>query len=64
MIKMDEDKLVALPTADEMLDSKYGSTGTAAREEFNAKAIAWYYGTILHERRRELKFFGVNNLTT
>ena len=55
MIKMDEDKLVALPTADEMLDSKYGSSGTAEREEFNAKAIAWYYGTILRERRRELK---------
>ncbi|MDE6537894.1 MAG: hypothetical protein K2M13_07670 [Muribaculaceae bacterium] len=47
MINIDEDKLVELPTADEMLDSKYGSSGTAEREEFNAKAIAWYYGTIL-----------------
>ena len=55
MIQLDEDKLAKLPTTNQLLDEKYGLDGTLEREEFNAKAIAWYYGTLLRERRRELK---------
>ena len=55
MIHLDEDKLAKLPTTNQLLDEKYGLDGTLEREEFNAKAIAWYYGTLLRERRRELK---------
>lgn len=54
MIQLDEDKLAKLPTTNQLLDEKYGIDGTPEREEFNAKAIAWYYGSLLRERRREL----------
>ena len=55
MIQFDEKKLAQLPTTNEMLDQKYGVADTPEREEFNAKAIAWYYGSLLRDRRRELK---------
>lgn len=55
MIHLDEDKLAKLPTTNDLLDSKYGIEGTPEREVFNSKAIAWYYGTLLRDRRRELK---------
>lgn len=55
MIRLDEAKLAQLPTTNQMLDEKYGMDGAPEREEFNAKAIAWYYGTLLRDRRRELK---------
>lgn len=40
--------------AEELLDSKYGTTGTKSRAEFEAKARAYYYGVILRDRRKEL----------
>ena len=55
MIELDEKKLVTLPTTNALLDEKYGHEGSEKREEFNAQAIAWYYGTLLRDRRRELK---------
>ncbi|MDE6696713.1 MAG: helix-turn-helix domain-containing protein [Muribaculaceae bacterium] len=55
MMQLDENKLAKLPTTNQLLDEKYGFDGTPEREEFNAKAIAWYYGTLLRDRRRELK---------
>ena len=55
MIQLDEEKLAKLLTTNQLLDEKYGFEGTLEREEFNAKAIAWYYGTLLRDRRRELK---------
>lgn len=55
MIELDENKIATLPTTNALLDEKYGLEGTPEREEFNAKAIAWYYGTLLRNRRRELK---------
>lgn len=55
MIQLNEAKLAKLPTTNRMLDEKYGVEGTPEREAFNAKAIAWYYGSLLRERRRELK---------
>ncbi|OQB30741.1 MAG: anaerobic benzoate catabolism transcriptional regulator [Bacteroidetes bacterium ADurb.Bin174] len=36
-------------------DKKYGVTGSDTRSEFNAKAMAWYYGEILREKRIEMK---------
>lgn len=55
MIHLDESKLAQLPTTASLLDEKYGKEGTPDREEFDAKAIAWYYGSLLRDRRRELK---------
>lgn len=40
--------------AESVLASAAGEIGTENREEFNAKARAWYYGEILRERRKEL----------
>ena len=55
MIQLDEKKLAKLSTTNRMLDEKYGVVGSESRAEFDAKALAWYYGTLLKERRRELK---------
>ena len=55
MIQFDEDKLKKLHSVDDMLDRKYGKQGTPTREDFNEKAMAWYYGEILRDRRKELK---------
>ena len=55
MIKLDESKLAKLKTADQLLDEEYGKEGAPARTEFHEKAMAWYYGEILRDRRKELK---------
>lgn len=55
MIEFDESKLTKLHTAGELLDKKYGEAGTKSRTAFHEKSIAWYYGEILRDRRRELK---------
>ena len=55
MTKIDETKLAKLQTTNEMLDDKYGKHGTPSRSEFNEKALSWYYGEILRDRRKELK---------
>ena len=55
MIQLDETKLAQLPTTNELLDQKYGKDGTPERDELNARAIAWYYGSLLRDRRRALK---------
>ena len=55
MRKLDENKLAKLHTAGELLDNKYGEVGTDSRTAFHEKSIAWYYGEILRNRRKELK---------
>lgn len=40
--------------AETVLSKEIGEIGTSQREEFDAKARAWYYGEILRERRKEL----------
>lgn len=40
--------------ASEVLANKVGKIGSVEREEFDAKARAWYYGEILRDRRKEL----------
>ena len=54
MRKIDPEKLAKLPTANQMLDDKYGELGTASREQFNEESFAWFYGNMLRERRKEL----------
>ncbi len=51
--KLDWSKIEKLPTANDELDAKYGKTGTLKREEFNAKANAYYYGELIKEKRKE-----------
>ena len=60
---LDMEKVSKLPTANDLLDEKYGKEGTASRAEFDAKALAWYYvekteqtGTV--ERRSLVHFRG------
>lgn len=55
MIQLDEKKLAQLPTANEELDRKYGKPGTLSRDKFDEEAYAWYYGSLLRDRRKELK---------
>ncbi len=54
-MKIDENKLKKLKTAGELLSSKYGEIGTASRDEFHDKSIAWYYGEMLKDPRKKLK---------
>lgn len=41
-------------TVETMLAREVGETGSSERDEFNAKALAWYYGEVLRDRRKEL----------
>ncbi len=53
--RLNLEKIRKLPTANEQLDKKYGKIGTPEREKFHQKAMAWYYGEVLKEKRKELK---------
>ena len=55
MIKVDEEKLNGLSSANELLDRKYGSEDTASRREFDAKAKAWYLAELLKDERKKQK---------
>ncbi len=54
MRKIDPEKLAKLSVANDDLDKKYGPLGSKSRDEFNEEAIAWFYGSLLRERRKEL----------
>jgi len=54
-MKFNEEKLAKLHRADEHFDERYGKPGTQTRMEFENKALAWYYGEILRDKRKELK---------
>ncbi len=53
--KIDMNKLKHLPTAEEMFEREYGAKGTVSREEFDAKAQAWYYGEMLKQARKQAR---------
>lgn len=53
--KFNTELIDKLPTSDDLLDEKYGKKGTISRDEFDAKAQAWYYAEILREERKERK---------
>ena len=55
MIKLDERKLAGLRTGSQHLTEKYGEKGTLSREEFEAKAKAWYYAELLRDERKRQK---------
>lgn len=55
MRHIDYQKLVKLKTAGEALDERYGPEGSDKREAFHGKALSWYYGEILRDRRKALK---------
>lgn len=55
MIEINESKLAKLSTTNQMLDEKYGIHGTITRNEFDEQSLAWYYGNLFKERRKELK---------
>ena len=55
MRKLDENKLAGLYTAGELLDNIYGEVRTESRTTFHEKSIAWYYGEILRDCRKQLK---------
>ena len=52
--KTDFRKKKGFVKASEVLAKEVGETGTPKREEFDAKARAWYYGEVLRERRKQL----------
>ena len=45
-------KLSALPTAEELIEKKYGQAGSQTREDFDAKALSWYYAEVLRDARK------------
>ncbi len=49
---IDQDKLRALPTVEDMLAEKYGEKGSGTRDAFDAKALAWYYAEVLKDARK------------
>jgi len=55
MIRLDPEKVAKLHSFDDLLDKKYGKTGTPSRNAFHEKALAYYYGEVLKDRRKELK---------
>ena len=50
-----EKKLAELKTGSQHLTEKYGEKGTPSREEFEAKAKAWYFAEILRDERKRQK---------
>lgn len=42
-------------SANDYLAEKHGKPGTPEREEFSAKALAYYYGELIKETRKEQK---------
>lgn len=54
MRKLDPGKLANLTSFNQELDVKYGAQGTPMREKFNEESLAWFYGNMLRERRKEL----------
>lgn len=54
MRQLDPHKLAKLATANSALDEKYGALGSPSREQFNEESLAWFYGNMLRERRKEL----------
>ena len=52
--QVDFGKKPGFETAEAMLAREVGEAGSTERAEFNAKALAWYYGEVLRDRRKAL----------
>ena len=48
-------KISEAQTFDELLEIKYGKSGTPAREEFEEKAVAFMVGEMIKEARKKAK---------
>lgn len=55
MIELDENKLKTLNTSSRHLDEKYGTIGSPSRNDFEARAKAYYYAEILKDQRKHQK---------
>lgn len=55
MLKFDEEKLAKLRTFDDVLLEKYGKPDSEARNEFDARAKAWYFAELLKDERKKQK---------
>lgn len=55
MVKIDNMKLSELKTGSAHLTEVYGAPNTPSREEFEAKAKAWYFAEILKNERKRQK---------
>ncbi|MCM1170486.1 MAG: helix-turn-helix domain-containing protein [Bacteroides sp.] len=55
MKTINPEKLAELPTFNQRLEAEYGKIGTPQRNKFDEESIAWFYGSLLRERRHELK---------
>jgi len=53
--QLDPEKSAKLHNTEDLIAERYGSMETDTREAFHEKALAWYYGEILKEKRKELK---------
>ena len=54
-MNISKEKISKLKKADEHFDECYGKPGTPERNEFEAKAKAWYYAEILRDTRKKEK---------
>ncbi len=54
MRKLNPKKLANLTSFNDELDEIYGKHGTPEREKFDEESLAWFYGNMLRERRKEL----------
>ncbi len=50
---IDTQKLSQLKTVNDDLDKRYGKEGSQNRDEFDAKAKAWYYAECLKDARKK-----------
>ena len=55
MIKSDEKKQAHLKTGTQHLAEKYGEKETPSREDFDARAKAWYFAELLRNERKRQK---------
>ncbi|MBO4691695.1 MAG: helix-turn-helix transcriptional regulator [Bacteroidales bacterium] len=46
-------KLMGMKTFEDQLLKEYGPKGTPARDEFESKALAWYYAECLKDARKK-----------
>ena len=52
--KVDISKQAGFVSAESVLSQQVGKKGSTKRDDFDAKAKAWFYGELLRERRKEL----------
>ena len=52
-MNISEEKLSRLKKADEHFDERYGKPNTPERNEFEAKANAWYYSEMFRSVRKK-----------